>query len=182
MDGILPIILALIAIFAASARKKKRTVSSDETTQGSPWDDLVRELKHLGDEDDQEDSAPTPSVRKSLRQPVNPMDEPESTVFPAPEYQEQPVFSYDDEAIAEQTVSSYEVDFPEMDAFPRITGPITPEVPLQPVIAKAVSEKLPENKVEDNRSGDRKGIFADGFDPREGIIYTEIMKPKYQEY
>ena len=35
---------------------------------------------------------------------------------------------------------------------------------------------------ESEKPAPTRGIFADGFDPKMAVLYTEVMRPKFQEY
>lgn len=162
MDGILPIILALVAMIASAALKKKAKPTEHPTAESSPWDDLLQELEHLGKEKSEGDFS-----SESSAESVEPMEPQSMEVI----LESQPPFSYDDEVLSEQVAPySYESTSPELP-----TLPDTPVVPVHPVVAQAVPEQPQDTDA-------APSVFGQGFDPKLGLLYAEIMRPKFQDY
>ncbi len=166
MEGLLPLIIALVISAIISANKKKKQISSQAPgpQEQSPWEDLVRELQKREDD-------------------VRPYSEPVGTpvLVPAPEESEPgrlPYFTYEEisgeEGISQETLS-FEAPDPVAPA-PRKKGAKGGKKAAAETRIQA-QKSMPEP--EDETSADE--LFAGGFDPRMAVIYSEIMRPKYTD-
>lgn len=184
MDGLFPLIVAiLVAVFAASAKKKNKN-TPDQTTQGSPWDDLLRELNGQFDIEKSKPAESNESPQTDENYSYESVTEPEYVP-------EQTVFSYDDEVIAEQEAAVYQMSTPVEQVTPVTSvSPVMPVISLQslrvppvifeePAAAVTGSTTIKETAIS-NQSN--RGFFSNGFDPKMAVVYAEIMKPKFQEY
>ena len=78
-------------------------------------------------------------------------------------------YSYDEQAIDELDGNRMDVPFSydEQSLADRTAAPV-----LSGAGGSEESEK----------PAPTRGIFADGFDPKMAVLYTEVMRPKFQEY
>lgn len=196
MEGLLPVIIALVLSAIFSIQKKKASPEESSSPQKeSPWEDLVRELQSRED-------PPMPSSTSALP-PVQPAEKVVPKVVPSEQILEEiPVaepVSLESPVVAEKPLSP---SLDQTDVWSK-NGGVSGErnsVTLKPVTSaldltllpsedvfrtltlqevKAVSDSAAvasesEGTVEDSP-------FVAGFDPRMAVLYSEILRPKYQD-
>ena len=128
----------------------------------SPWDDLIREIQSgRSDASPKGGEATSGGDRGEYAAEVS--AEP-ATEAAAPAY-----YSYDEQAIDELDGNRMDVPFSydEQSLADRTAAPVLSRCGRFRGVGKA---------------GATRGIFADGFDPKMAVLYTEVMRPKFQEY
>ena len=168
MEGLLPLLIAVGASIALSLLKKKPAPpgESDRLPQDSPWDDLLREIqrKETAQAEVEPETVETDEVEWKPVRPiipattdVKPHPDPDTQLEKAATFadsRQSVPFSYDDGAIAAALERLEDIQDREIAAG-ELTDPVKTE--------------------------DVQDIFAGGFDPRMAMLYSEILRPKYQE-
>lgn len=182
MEGLLPLLIAVGASIALSLLKKKPAPpgESDRLPQDSPWDDLLREIQRK--ETAQAEVEPeTVETDEMEREPIRRIISATPTPKPTPETQKEaaPVFadsrhsapfSYDDDAVAAALERLEDVE--EENRLYEIMS-LPAEEKRDEIAAGEVTDAIKTENAED--------AFAEGFDPRMAVLYSEVLRPKYQE-
>lgn len=183
MEGLLPLLIAVGASIALSLLKKKPAPpgESDRLPQeDSPWDDLLREIQRK--ETAQAEVEPeTVETDEEEWKPIRPIISAATDVNPNPDTdmrlekaatfadcRQSVPFSYDDDAIAAALERLEDIQEEDRLADIMLAGVEDREI--------AAGELTDAVKTEDTQD-----IFAGGFDPRMAMLYSEILRPKYQE-
>lgn len=172
--------IAVGASIALSLLKKKPAPpsESDRLPQDSPWDDLLREIQRKETAQAEPETVETDEVEWK---PVRPIIPAATDVKPNPDTdmrlekaatfadsRQSVPFSYDDDAIA-AALERLE-DIQEED---RLTDIMLAGVEDREIAAGELTDAV--------KTEDTQDIFAGGFDPRMAMLYSEILRPKYQE-
>lgn len=170
MEGLLPVIIALVISAVFGMRKKKGPAEqAPAAPEESPWDDLMRELQKRSD------TPPQDYVPEEEAEAEDP----------------QPYFTY--EEIPQAQPLSYDTPEPV-----ELAEPVREEAPLAPqLVASGMDLTLPSEgafraltdqevyaAVNDSRETEEDGggtLFESGFDPRMAVLYSEVLRPKYQD-
>ncbi len=195
MEGLLPVIIALILSAIFSRRKQKgHPEDSPFPQEESPWEDLLRELQSREESSTPASASATPSEQSAEK--VVPEVHADQTLEEIPDAEpvslevssvEEPlsstlepiagtaVWEKEENVLREASVISEPVasDFdsrvvPSENAFQTLT--------LQEV--QAVSNPQPTSEQADKEDD---SPFVTGFDPRMAVLYSEILRPKYQD-
>ena len=182
MEGLLPLLIAVGASIALSLLKKKPAPpgESDRLPQDSPWDDLLREIqrKETAQGEVEPETVETDEVEWKPVRPiipattdVKPHPDPDTQLEKAATFadsRQSVPFSYDAGAIAA--------------ALERLED-IQEEDPLADIMLAGVADReIAAGELTDPvKTEDVQDIFAGGFDPRMAMLYSEILRPKYQE-
>lgn len=174
--------IAVGASIALSLLKKKPAPpsESDRLPQDSPWDDLLREIQRKETaqaevepetvETDEVEWKPVRSIISAATE-VNPNPDTDVRLEKAATFadsRQSVPFSYDDDAIA-AALERLE-DIQEED---RLTDIMLSGVEDREIAAGELTDAV--------KTEDTQDIFAGGFDPRMAMLYSEILRPKYQE-
>ena len=197
MEGLLPVIIALVLSAIFSLQKKKAHSEESSSPQSeSPWDDLVRELQAR-----EEPSKPSPSSFPPAQpaEPVIPESVPSEQIL-----EEIPVaepFAGESSPVATEKPSapSWEQTtvWPKKEVASREINSVIPE-PVTSVLdlthlpfeegtfrtltlqeVKAVSD--PVAAASKQEEPEEESPLVAGFDPRMAVLYSEILHPKYQD-
>ena len=164
METLITLIIVVVAALLSKKKKDRGAVLPEEKTTlpSSPWDDLVREIQSgRSDASPKGGEATSGGDRGEYAAEVS--AEP-ATEAAAPAY-----YSYDEQAFDELDGNRMDVPFSydEQSLADRTAAPV-----LSGAGGSGESEK----------PAPTRGIFADGFDPKMAVLYTEVMRPKFQEY
>lgn len=164
METLITLIIVVVAALLSKKKKDQGAVLPEEKTTlpSSPWDDLIREIQSgRSDASPKGGEATSGGDRGEYAAEVS--AEP-ATEAAAPAY-----YSYDEQAIDELDGNRMDVPFSydEQSLADRTAAPV-----LSGAGGSEESEK----------PAPTRGIFADGFDPKMAVLYTEVMRPKFQEY
>ncbi|WP_300285330.1 hypothetical protein [uncultured Alistipes sp.] len=173
MESLLVLILSVVVSGILAAQQKKKASRNiphpDEHTAppSSPWDDLMRELRN-GTERTEHSSPAVESAEEEFLENRMPLPEGQRAPFDggASERSDEepaPYFTYDDQTLAEWSAASE----------PAPAAPLSKrDTTTSPQAAPSVPEHTEHNE----------SPFAEGFDPRMGVLYAEIMTPKFRQY
>ncbi len=196
MEGLLPVIIALVVSAIISMRQKKAWQEEDPSFphDESPWEDLMRELQTQTPDPSQ--PAPTPSRDASSASkpaapatlPTRPLPEVRSSDDTPHEPISQELFSADSEGPEGKPAAPRG---PVYEAEPKVaTGqPIrsregtvtsmTPDKTVQmPSLQQVETVKDPAMAAQ---TDEPDTPFESGFDPRMAVLYSEVFRPKYQD-
>ena len=160
--------IAVGASIALSLLKKKPAPpgESDRLPQDSPWDDLLREIqrKETAQAEVEPETVETDEVEWK---PVRPIIPATTDVKPNPDP--------DTQLEKAATFADYRQSVRLED--------IQEEDPLADImLAGVVDREIAAGELTDPiKTEDVQDIFAGGFDPRMAMLYSEILRPKYQE-
>ncbi len=172
MTSLWIILLSVVVSGILSAQQKKKASRNiprpEESTAppSSPWDDLMWDLS----EGPARAERPAPAVEpaeEEFRENRMPLEEPRASFGDmTPEQSDKeplPYFTYDDQTLAEWSSMSE----------PAPAAPLSKrDTATSPQAAPSVPEHTEHNE----------SPFAEGFDPRMGVLYAEIMTPKFRQY
>ena len=172
MESLLVLILSVVVSGILAAQQKKKASRNiphpDEHTapSSSPWDDLMRELRN-GPDRTEHSSPAVESAEEEFLENRMPLEEPRASFGDmTPEQSDKeplPYFTYDDQTLAEWSSMSE----------PAPAAPLSKrDTATSPQAAPSVPEHTEHNE----------SPFAEGFDPRMGVLYAEIMTPKFRQY
>ena len=195
MEGLLPVIIALILSAIFSRRKQKgQPEDSPFPQEEPPWEDLLRELQSREESSTPASASATPSEQSAEK--VVPEVHADQTLEEIPDAEpvslesssaEEPLSSTLEpiagtavcekeenvsraaSVISEPVASDFDSRVvPSENAFQTLT--------LQEV--QAVSHPQPTSEQADKEDD---SPFVTGFDPRMAVLYSEILRPKYQD-
>lgn len=166
MEGLLPVIIALVISAVFGMRKKKDPArQAPGPVAQSPWDDLMRELQgsdeprpktYVPQREDDEDEEPQPYFTYEQI----PQAEPLSYETPEPVALAEPIR---EEVLSSQGV--IDLTAPSQGAFRVFT-------PREMHAAAGGS-------LDEEEEGNAGTVFESGFDPRMAVLYSEVFRPKY---
>ena len=192
------IALVLSAIF--SIRKKKaHSEESSFPQEESPWDDLLRELQSR--KESPSPSSPMPASSAPSEPPVEQSVPAEPTAVPSEVRSEEVVVSA---PVSLETVAMEEAEspwasleqFPEWSASGDLSGAsssrrvesVTSALDLTSLPSEPAFRTLTLQEVNAVSGTPTEGAptepespFPSGFDPRMAVLYSEVLRPKYQE-
>lgn len=208
MDGLLPVIIALIISAIFSVRKKKQ--EQDDTpfpSEESPWDDLMREWQEQTQQASSSPQTKSESVQPEPVQPesVQPQVRTEAPILPSASkpfvtgqptattlptscsYEELP----DEEMSSIESVSLEEIPVSSRPEESSFGGPVAATVASVDSVLKGTAlSPNPDVQIETPATTSAKAAasraeeevdtpFASGFDPRMAVLYSEVFRPKY---
>lgn len=162
MEGLLPVIIALV-VSAVIGMRKKKSETEPFPTEESPWDDLMRELQQAQEREPHEMST---KQEVPLPQPVEATSSQPDLASVLPE---QP-------KVAAEMQSSYgpeTVPAPSM-AVPVQSAPVDRHFDFEVL---HLQDEVRKKEAEEEGSGET--VFGSGFDPRMAVLYSEVFRPKY---
>lgn len=174
MDSLLPFILliALSVILSQKKKKNQEEESPDSYPQESPWDDFFPEKKE-----------PEPPHSSPVQPPVSSSEvtTPVSVELPAP----QPSYSYETESQSDISILDEAEESSSLESILLSTNDLDSNLSSEffdknRVQLSETSDGYVVDSSEDSRSTEEdKGVFPTGFDLRQAVLYSEIMKPRY---
>ena len=175
MDSLLPFIL-LIALSVILSQKKKKKQSEEESTesypQESPWDDFFPEKK----EPELPHSSTVQTPASTTSEKTNSVSVEPTTVAPPFSYESewQPeVSALDDleESSSLESVLLSAKDF-DLNVFSGFFEEAQGQKPEQ-------SDGYAKNEPAEQPVSTEEKVFPTGFDLRQAVLYSEIMKPRF---
>lgn len=159
MKELIPVIIAiLIAVISASNKKKKQAQNQPHKPAKSPWEDIY-------DNWDIKPQKPAETHVSQTHASQTSVPQVRQTLHPA------------SLETIEKEGHSLETAYSNHNANSTVHKPKQKEQ----VQHKMTSSAIKEEEITNERNA-FDSIFEGGFDPRMGIIYAEIMNPKYKEF
>ena len=206
MEGLLPVIIALVLSAIFSIRKKKaHPEESAYPQEESPWDDLLRELQSRKESPSPSSPMPASSASSASPAPSEPPVEQsvpaEPTAIPSEVRSEEVVVAA---PVSLETVAEEEAEspwasleqLPEWSASGDLSGEsssrrvasVTSALDLTSLPSEPTFRTLTLQEVNAVSGTPTEGAptepdppFPSGFDPRMAVLYSEVLRPKYQE-
>lgn len=175
MDSLLPFIL-LIALSVILSQKKKKKQSEEESTesypQESPWDDFFPEKK----EPELPHSSTVQTPASTTSEKTNSVSVEPTTVAPPFSYESewQPEVSALDDL--EESSSLESVLLSAKDFELNVSSGFFEEVQGQ---KREQSDGYAKNETAEQPVSAEEKVFPTGFDLRQAVLYSEIMKPRF---